>query len=174
MRGKDVLWQPGMDHAGIATQMVVERKLAGEGKARKDMGREEFLTHVWDWKAESGGMIEQQLRRLGSSCDWSRSKFTLGDPSDESDKMAEAVTKAFVEMYEQGLIYRDKRLVNWDPHFQTAISDLEVETKTVNGHYWHLRYPLADGVSYAHPITCLLYTSPSPRDQRGSRMPSSA
>ena len=153
MRGKDVLWQPGMDHAGIATQMVVERKLASEGKARKDMGREEFLKHVWDWKNESGGMIEQQLRRLGSSCDWSRSKFTLGDPSDESDKMADAVTKAFVEMHEAGLIYRDKRLVNWDPHFQTAISDLEVETKTVNGHYWHLRYPLADGVTYEHPIT---------------------
>ncbi|MEP6343530.1 MAG: valine--tRNA ligase [Maricaulaceae bacterium] len=152
MRGKDVLWQPGADHAGIATQMVVERKLATEGKARKEMGREEFLSHVWDWKKESGGNITQQLRRLGASCDWSREKFTLGNPEDPSDKMAEAVTKAFVEMYNDGLIYRDKRLVNWDPHFQSAISDLEVETKTVNGHYWHLRYPLADGVSYAHPI----------------------
>ena len=153
MKGKAVLWQPGTDHAGIATQMVVERKLAAEGKARKDMSREEFLEHVWAWKAESGGNINQQLRRLGSSCDWSREKFTLGDPDDSTDKMAEAVTKAFVEMYEAGLIYRDKRLVNWDPHFQTAISDLEVETKTVDGHYWHLRYPLADGVSYEHPIT---------------------
>ena len=152
MRGKDVLWQPGTDHAGIATQMVVERKLAGEGKARKEMGREEFLEHVWEWKKESGGNITQQLRRLGASCDWSREKFTLGNPEDPSDKMAEAVTKAFVEMYEQGLIYRAKRLVNWDPHFQSAISDVEVETKTVNGHYWHLRYPLADGVTYEHPI----------------------
>ena len=142
MKGKAVLWQPGTDHAGIATQMVVERKLAAEGKARKDMTRDEFLEHVWAWKAESGGNINQQLRRLGSSCDWSREKFTLGDPADPSDKMAEAVTKAFVEMYNDGLIYRDKRLVNWDPHFQTAISDLEVETKT-----------------------CLLYTSPSPRDR---------
>ena len=153
MCGKAVLWQPGTDHAGIATQMVVERKLAAEGKARKDMTRDEFLEHVWAWKAESGGNINQQLRRLGSSCDWSREKFTLGDPADPSDKMAEAVTKAFVEMYNDELIYRDKRLVNWDPHFQTAISDLEVETKTVDGHYWHLRYPLADGVSYEHPIT---------------------
>ncbi len=153
MKGKAVLWQPGTDHAGIATQMVVERRLAAEGKARKDMSRDEFLEHVWAWKAESGGNINQQLRRLGSSCDWSREKFTLGDPEDPSDKMAEAVTKAFVEMYDQGLIYRDKRLVNWDPHFQTAISDLEVETKTVDGHYWHLRYPLADGVTYEHPLT---------------------
>lgn len=153
MKGKAVLWQPGMDHAGIATQMVVERKLAAEGKYRKDMTRETFLNHVWAWKEESGGMIEQQLRRLGSSCDWSRSKFTLGDPDDENDQMAEAVTKAFVKMYNDRLIYRDKRLVNWDPHFQTAISDLEVETKTVDGHYWHLRYPLADGVTYEHPIT---------------------
>jgi len=153
MRGKDVLWQPGTDHAGIATQMVVERKLAAEGKARKDIGREDFLSHVWDWKKESGGNITQQLRRLGASCDWSREKFTLGDPDDPNDKMAEAVTKAFVDLYNDGLIYRDKRLVNWDPHFQTAISDLEVETKTVDGHYWHLRYPLADGVSYDHPLT---------------------
>ncbi len=152
MRGKDVLWQPGTDHAGIATQMVVERKLAAEGKARKDMSREDFLSHVWDWKKESGGNITQQLRRLGASCDWSREKFTLGDPDDPNDKMAEAVTKAFVDLYNDGLIYRDKRLVNWDPHFQTAISDLEVETKTVDGHYWHIRYPLADGVSYQHPV----------------------
>lgn len=153
MRGKDVLWQPGTDHAGIATQMVVERKLAAQGLARKDMSRDEFLAHVWEWKATSGGNISQQLRRLGASCDWSREKFTLGNPADESDKMAEAVTRAFVELYNDGLIYRDKRLVNWDPHFQTAISDLEVETKTVDGHYWHLRYPLSGGVTYEHPIT---------------------
>jgi valyl-tRNA synthetase len=144
MKGKAVLWQPGTDHAGIATQMVVERKLAAEGKARKDMTREQFLEHVWAWKAESGGNINQQLRRLGSSCDWSREKFTLGDPENPDDKMAEAVTKAFVDMYEAGLIYRDKRLVNWDPHFQTAISDLEVENIEKDGHFWHFKYPLAE------------------------------
>lgn len=154
MCGKAVLWQPGTDHAGIATQMVVERKMAANGGLqRKDMSREDFQDKVWEWKAKSGGNITQQLRRLGASCDWSREKFTLGDPSNPDDKMVEAVTKVFVEMYNQGLIYRDKRLVNWDPKFQTAISDLEVETKTVDGHYWHLRYPLADGNSYEHPIT---------------------
>jgi len=130
--------------------MVVERKLAAEGKARKDMSREQFLKHVWAWKAESGGHINQQLRRLGSSCDWSRKKFTLGDPEDPSDKMAEAVTKAFVEMYEAGLIYRDKRLVNWDPHFQTAISDLEVENIEKDGHFWHFKYPLDGGETYTY------------------------
>lgn len=151
MRGKAVLWQPGTDHAGIATQMVVERKLAAEGqRSRKDMTREEFLEHVWAWKAESGGNINQQLRRLGSSCDWSREKFTLGNPEDPSDKMAEAVTKAFVEMYEAGLIYRDKRLVNWDPHFQTAISDLEVENIEKDGHFWHFKYPLDGGETYTY------------------------
>jgi len=150
MKGKAVLWQPGMDHAGIATQMVVERKLAAEQKYRKNMTREQFLNHVWAWKEESGGMIERQLRRLGSSCDWSRSKFTLGDPDDANDKMAEAVTKAFVEMYEAGLIYRDKRLVNWDPHFQTAISDLEVENIERDGHFWHFKYPLDGGETYTY------------------------
>lgn len=143
MKGKAVLWQPGADHAGIATQMVVERKLAAEGKARKDMTREDFLNHVWAWKKESGDNITTQLRRLGSSCDWSREKFTLGDPDDDSDKMAEAITKAFVDMYNDELIYRDKRLVNWDPHFQTAISDLEVENIEKDGHFWHFKYPLA-------------------------------
>jgi len=150
MKGKAVLWQPGADHAGIATQMVVERKLAGEGKARKDMTREEFLNHVWAWKKESGDNITTQLRRLGSSCDWSREKFTLGDPDDDSDKMAEAITKAFVDMYSDGLIYRDKRLVNWDPHFQTAISDLEVENIEKDGHFWHFKYPLDGGETYTY------------------------
>jgi len=150
MRGYDVLWQPGMDHAGIATQMVVERKLSDEGRPRSEMSREEFIKQVWDWKAESGGIITEQLRRLGASCDWSREKFTLGNPDDKDDKMAEAVTKAFVEMYNDGLIYRDKRLVNWDPHFQTAISDLEVENRDVDGHFWHFKYPLADGVTYTY------------------------
>jgi len=116
------------------------------------MSREEFEAIVWEWKAESGGTIVKQLRRLGASCDWSRERFTMGDPDNPDDKMAEAVVKVFVQMYEEGLIYRDKRLVNWDPHFQTAISDLEVETKTVDGHYWHLKYPLAEGVSYEHPL----------------------
>ena len=147
MRGKNVLWQPGMDHAGIATQMVVERKLAAEGnQSRRELGREAFVEKVWEWKEQSGGQILEQDKRLGSSMDWSREKFTL-DPD-----MSEAVTKVFVELHAQGLIYRDKRLVNWDPHFETAISDIEVEQKEVNGHFWHLRYPLADGVTYEHPV----------------------
>jgi valyl-tRNA synthetase len=151
MRGKDVLWQVGMDHAGIATQMVVERKLAAEGNmGRKDMSREDFVAKVWEWKAESGGTITKQLRRLGASCDWSREKFTLGDPENPDDKMAEAVTKAFVDLYNDGLIYRDKRLVNWDPHFQTAISDLEVESRDKDGHFWHFKYPLDGGETYTY------------------------
>ena len=147
MRGKNVLWQPGTDHAGIATQMVVERQLAKEGNQdRRAMGREAFLKRVWAWKEESGGSIKGQLKRLGASCDWSVERFTM------DEGLSKAVTKVFVDLYKKGLIYRDKRLVNWDPHFQTAISDLEVETKEVAGHYWHLRYPLADGVTYDHPL----------------------
>ncbi|MGB3457531.1 MAG: valine--tRNA ligase [Litorimonas sp.] len=150
MRGFDVLWQPGTDHAGIATQMVVERKLAAEQRPRSSMDRDAFVDEVWTWKEESGGIISEQLRRLGSSLDWSREKFTLGDRNNPDDKMAEAVTKAFVEMYEAGLIYRDKRLVNWDPHFQTAISDLEVENHDVDGHFWHFKYPLEGGETYTY------------------------
>ena len=147
MKGKAVLWLPGTDHAGIATQMVVERQLAAAGNvSRRDMGREAFLAKVWEWKAESGGTIVQQLRRLGASCDWSRERFTL-DPA-----MNAAVRKVFVQLHRDGLIYRDKRLVNWDPHFQTAISDLEVEQKEMDGFYWHFAYPLADGVTYEHPV----------------------
>ncbi|MBD3769088.1 MAG: valine--tRNA ligase [Rhodobacterales bacterium] len=147
MRGKNVLWQPGTDHAGIATQMVVERQLAAEGNQdRRSMGRDAFVERVWAWKAESGGAIVNQLKRLGASCDWSRERFTM------DEGLSKAVTKVFVDLYNKGLIYRDKRLVNWDPHFQTAISDLEVDQREVNGHYWHLRYPLADGVTYEHPI----------------------
>ncbi len=147
MQGKRVLWQPGTDHAGIATQMVVERKLAKEGNQdRRSMGREEFIKRVWEWKEESGGQIVNQLKRLGASCDWSRERFTL------DEGLSKAVTKVFVEMYNQGLIYRDKRLVNWDPHFQTAISDLEVEQKEVDGHFWHFRYPIVDGSTYKYPI----------------------
>ena len=147
MRGKAVLWLPGTDHAGIATQMVVERQLAAAGNVgRRDMGRDAFVAKVWEWKAESGGTIVQQLRRLGASCDWSRERFTL------DEGLNAAVRKVFVELHKKGLIYRDKRLVNWDPQFQTAISDLEVEQREVDGHYWHFAYPLADGVTYEHPV----------------------
>ncbi|RKR00133.1 valyl-tRNA synthetase [Maricaulis maris] len=140
MLGCSVLWQPGTDHAGIATQMVVERQLADEGNiSRRDMGREAFIKRVWEWKEESGGAIMQQLRRLGATCDWSRERFTL------DEGLSKAVLKVFVELHQQGLIYRDKRLVNWDPHFQTAISDLEVENRETQGHFWHFAYPLADG-----------------------------
>ncbi len=147
MRGKAVLWLPGTDHAGIATQMVVERQLAAAGNiSRRDMGRDAFVAKVWEWKAESGGTIVQQLRRLGASCDWSRERFTL------DEGLNAAVRKVFVQLHRDGLIYRDKRLVNWDPHFQTAISDLEVEQREMDGHYWHFAYPLADGVTYEHPV----------------------
>ena len=146
MRGTAVLWLPGTDHAGIATQMVVERQLAAEGNVgRREMGREAFIERIWSWKAQSGGAITQQLRRLGASCDWSRERFTL------DEGLSAAVRKVFVALHAKGLIYRDKRLVNWDPHFQTAISDLEVETREVQGKMWHFAYPLEgepiDGVS---------------------------
>ncbi|MBN8606590.1 MAG: valine--tRNA ligase [Caulobacterales bacterium] len=148
LRGKSVLWQPGMDHAGIATQMVVERQLAQSGKNedRRSLGREEFLKRVWAWKEESGGMIFQQLRRLGASCDWSRERFTM------DEGLSAAVLKVFVQLHKEGLIYKDKRLVNWDPHFETAISDLEVENKEVAGHFWHFKYPLENGETYQFPI----------------------
>jgi valyl-tRNA synthetase len=147
MKGKAVLWLPGTDHAGIATQMVVERQLAAAGNiSRRDMGRDAFVAKVWEWKAESGGTIVQQLRRLGASCDWSRERFTL------DEGLNAAVRKVFVQLHKEGLIYRDKRLVNWDPHFQTAISDLEVEQREMDGAYWHFGYPLADGVTYEHPV----------------------
>lgn len=137
MRGKDVLWQPGTDHAGIATQMVVERQLMERQlPSRRDMGREAFLKRVWEWKAESGGTIVNQLKRLGASCDWSRERFTM------DEGLSKAVLKVFVELYREGLIYKDKRLVNWDPKLLTAISDLEVVQVETRGHLWHLRYPL--------------------------------
>ena len=148
LRGKSVLWQPGMDHAGIATQMVVERQLAQSGKNedRRTMGRDEFIKRVWSWKEESGGMILTQLRRLGCSCDWSRERFTM------DEGLSQAVLKVFVQLFREGLIYKDKRLVNWDPHFETAISDLEVENKEVSGHFWHFKYPLENGETYQFPI----------------------
>ncbi|MCI4663405.1 MAG: valine--tRNA ligase [Neomegalonema sp.] len=150
MQGFDVLWQPGQDHAGIATQMVVERKLAAEGsESRRDMGRAKFLEKVWAWKEESGDTIIGQLKRLGASCDWSRNRFTM------DEGLSAAVRKVFVQLFKEGLIYKDKRLVNWDPHFETAISDLEVELVEVapsksGGKLWRFRYPLADGVTYEY------------------------
>ena len=152
MRGRDVLWQPGTDHAGIATQMIVERQLAERQQNRRDMGREKFVERVWEWKAESGGAIINQLKRLGASADWSRERFTLGEHGEPDDQMVRAVTKVFVALYNKGLIYRDKRLVNWHPGLETAISDLEVENIEIAGHMWHLRYPLADGVTYQFPV----------------------
>jgi valyl-tRNA synthetase len=137
MRGRDVLWQPGMDHAGIATQMVVERQLADEGNVgRRELGREAFVKRIWDWKAESGGSIVQQLRRLGASCDWSRERFTM------DEGLSRAVLKVFVQLHKEGLIYKDKRLVNWDPKLETAISDLEVEQRETQGSLWYFKYPV--------------------------------
>src|SRR5215475_11137937 len=136
MQGRDVLWQPGTDHAGIATQMVVERLLAERGTDRRDLGRAKFVERVWQWKAESGGAITQQLRRLGASLDWPRERFTM------DDGLSVAVRKVFVDLYRDGLIYRDRRLVNWDPQLQTAISDLEVENLELKGSLWHIRYPV--------------------------------
>ena len=136
MQGRDALWQPGTDHAGIATQMVVERQMAEEDLTRHDLGRNKFIDRVWKWKAESGGTITQQLRRLGASCDWSRERFTM------DEGLSEAVTKVFVQLYKEGLIYRDKRLVNWDPKLHTAISDLEVEQRETVGKMWYFKYPV--------------------------------
>ncbi len=158
MRGFDTLWQPGQDHAGIATQMQVEKMLANTLQpGRRELGREAFLDKVWEWKGEYGGTIIEQLKRLGSSCDWSRNAFTMaGAPRDprtgheNSANFHDAVIKVFVDMYEKGLIYRGKRLVNWDPHFETAISDLEVENIEVAGHMWHFKYPLAGGETYTY------------------------
>ena len=148
MRGRDVLWQPGTDHAGIATQMVVERLLHKENKAdRRTMGREAFLKRVWAWKEESGGVISRQLRRLGASCDWSRERFTM------DEGLSRAVLKVFVQLHKEGLIYKDKRLVNWDPKLLTAISDLEVVQKEVKGHLWHLKYPIEGTSDYVTVAT---------------------
>ncbi len=152
MLKKDVLWQPGTDHAGIATQMIVERQLAEKQMDRRTMGRDKFIERVWEWKAESGGTIMNQLKRLGASADFSRERFTMGAAGEPDDQMVRAVIKVFVELHKRGLIYRAKRLVNWHPGLETAISDLEVENIEVKGHMWHLRYPLANGVTYEFPI----------------------
>lgn len=155
MRGFDTLWQPGQDHAGIATQLMVEKELAKTGQpSRADLGRDEFLKKVWEWKGKYGSTIINQLKRLGSSCDWSRNAFTMSGapnaPAGEEGNFHDAVIKVFVDLYNKGLIYRGKRLVNWDPHFETAISDLEVENIEVAGHMWHFKYPLAGGETYEY------------------------
>ena len=154
MQGYNTLWQPGTDHAGIATQMVVERQLAEQGKKRTDFSRDEFLEKIWNWKKKSGGTIISQLQRLGASCDWDREAFTMSGapnaPKDEGGNFHDAVIKVFVDLYKKGLIYRGKRLVNWDPHFETAISDLEVENIEVAGHMWHFKYRLKGGEKYTY------------------------
>ena len=167
MRGFNTLWQPGTDHAGIATQMVVERLLEREGKTRHDLGREKFLERVWEWKAQSGGTITRQLRRMGASVDWSRERFTM------DEGLSRAVREVFVRLYEEGLIYRGKRLVNWDPVLHTAVSDLEVIAEEEKGHLWHIRYPLADGsghlvVATTRPETLLgdVAVAVHPEDER--------
>ncbi|HXC60403.1 MAG TPA: valine--tRNA ligase [Steroidobacteraceae bacterium] len=167
MRGDATLWQVGTDHAGIATQMVVERQLNAAGQTRADLGREAFVKRVWEWKAQSGGTIVQQLRRLGASVDWSRERFTM------DEQLSRAVTEVFVRLFDEGLIYRGKRLVNWDPVLLTALSDLEVLSQEEEGHLWHLRYPLADGtghlvVATTRPETMLGDTAVAvhPEDER--------
>ncbi len=167
MKGHDSLWQPGTDHAGIATQMVVERQLAGEGRTRHDLGRDAFIERVWTWKAESGGTITRQLRRMGASVDWSRERFTM------DDGLSAAVREVFVRLYEEGLIYRGQRLVNWDPVLHTAVSDLEVVSAEESGFMWHIRYPLAEGggdliVATTRPETMLGDTAVAvhPDDER--------
>jgi valyl-tRNA synthetase len=167
MRGDNTLWQPGTDHAGIATQMVVERQLGGDNQTRHDLGREAFIERIWEWKHESGDTITRQLRRMGSSVDWGRERFTM-------DKgLSRAVRETFVRLYEDGLIYRGKRLVNWDPVLHTAVSDLEVISEEEAGHLWHMRYPLADGsghlvVATTRPETMLGDTAVAvhPDDER--------
>ncbi|EKO3673117.1 valine--tRNA ligase [Vibrio metschnikovii] len=162
MKGKNTLWQVGTDHAGIATQMVVERKIAAEeGKTKHDYGREAFIDKIWEWKAESGGTITQQLRRLGASVDWERERFTM------DDGLSNAVQEVFVRLYEDDLIYRGKRLVNWDPKLHTAISDLEVENKDIKGHMWHFRYPLADGIKTADGKDYIVVATTRPETMLG-------
>jgi valyl-tRNA synthetase len=167
LQGKDALWVAGTDHAGIATQMVVERQMAERQERRSDFTREQFVEKVWAWKAESGGTITRQLRRLGASCDWQNERFTM------DEGFSKAVTKVFVDLYNEGLLYRDKRLVNWDPGLKTAISDLEVETREVQGKFWHFKYPLADGsghisVATTRPETMLadMAVAVNPSDER--------
>ena len=167
MSGKSTLWQAGTDHAGIATQMVVERQLEVEGISRHDLGREQFIDRVWQWKRESGDTISRQLRRMAASLDWSRERFTM------DDALSHAVRQVFVQLYEEDLIYRGKRLVNWDPVLHTALSDLEVVSEEEQGHLWHIRYPLSDNsghlvVATTRPETMLGDTAVAvhPEDER--------
>ena len=153
MRGFNTLWVPGTDHAGIATQIVVERQLQEQGISRHDLGRKNFVARVWEWKEHSGNTITTQMRRMGASVDWNHEYFTM------DDKLSAVVTETFVRLYEQGLIYRGKRLVNWDPVLKTAVSDLEVESEEEDGFLWHIAYPLVDGSGGDHP----------PRDAAGRR-----
>ncbi|MGP3791117.1 valine--tRNA ligase [Pseudomonas sp. B392_1p] len=161
MQGRNTLWQPGTDHAGIATQMVVERQLAAQNLSRHDLGRAKFLDKVWEWKEESGGNITRQIRRLGSSVDWSRERFTM------DEGLSEAVKEAFVRLHEDGLIYRGKRLVNWDTKLHTAISDLEVENHDEKGHLWNMRYPLADDAKTADGLDYLVVATTRPETMLG-------
>ena len=171
MLGDKTLWQPGCDHAGIATQMLVERQLNRDGKTRHDLGRDAFIKKVWEWKEESGGTITRQLRRLGASPDWSRERFTM------DEGMSAAVSDVFVQLFNEGLIYRGKRLVNWDPVLHTALSDLEVLSEEENGSLWHFSYPLSDGsgsltVATTRPETMLGDTAVAvhPDDERFSAL----
>ncbi|CAB0151958.1 Valine--tRNA ligase [Pseudidiomarina piscicola] len=161
MDGYNSLWQVGSDHAGIATQMVVERQLAAQGRSRQELGREAFIDKIWEWKNQSGGTITQQMRRLGDSVDWDRERFTM------DDGLSNAVKEVFVRLHKEKLIYRGKRLVNWDPKLQTAISDLEVENKEQQGHIWHLRYPLADGATTADGKDHLVVATTRPETMLG-------
>jgi valyl-tRNA synthetase len=164
MRGDITLWLPGTDHAGIATQMVVERQLAAEGTDRRAMGREAFEARVWKWKAESGGTIKRQMVQLGASCDWSRERFTL-DPG-----LSHAVRETFVSLYEKGLIYRGEYMVNWCPRCQTAISDLETAHEETAGHLWHIRYPVVQkGQSRYRPLPRRRHNAPRDHAGRYSR-----
>jgi valyl-tRNA synthetase len=171
MKGYEVLWLPGTDHAGIATQNVVEKQLAAEGLDRHALGREKFVERVWEWKARSGGTIINQLKKLGASCDWSRERFTM------DEGLSNAVKKVFVTLYQEGLIYRGDYIVNWCPRCHSALSDLEVEHEEEEGHLWHIRYPLADGsgevvVATTRPETMLGDTAVAvnPDDERYAAM----
>ena len=170
MKGKEVLWQAGTDHAGIATQMIVEKKLQNLNINRRAIGRKEFIAKVWEWKKDSGGKISNQLRRLGASADWSRERFTM------DEGLSKAVKKAFIELYKNKIIYKDKRLVNWDPKLLTAISDLEVEKKEQEGSLWHIKYPIDENnhiiVATTRPETMLGDTAVAvhPDDQRYSHL----
>ncbi|WP_399680327.1 class I tRNA ligase family protein, partial [Xenophilus sp.] len=171
MAGANTLWVPGTDHAGIATQIVVERQLQGQGQNRHDLGRKNFVARVWDWKEQSGNTITRQMRRMGDTVDWSREYFTM------DGKLSKVVTETFVRLYEEGLIYRGKRLVNWDPELKSAVSDLEVESEEEDGFLWHIAYPLEDGsgtltVATTRPETMLgdVAVMVHPEDERYAKL----